>query len=177
MSPVSTTKHPHNTHLLLGNGVLGQHEVCQSRKRPKGVQVRQLGQVVRQQNQVRQVRNSLGDRRLNGRDAVPRKKQGCYARRQGKVSQNLDIVVGEVDGIVRLRRSTRVSRQAKDGEISRVKLTPATPKFSMAGIRCPAHAAKRRLYQLGAPRDQKCSICSFQNAPRRSSSRSLRGLR
>lgn len=44
----------------------------------------------------------------------------------------------------------------------------------MAGILCPVHAAKKPLSTLLY--DQKCSICSSGNVPRRSSSRSFSAL-
>ena len=53
-------------------------------------------------------------------------------------------------------------------------LTPATPRFSMAGILCPVVPKIR--YQLSSP--QSVVSCSFQKyAPRRSNSRSFSGLR
>jgi hypothetical protein len=52
-------------------------------------------------------------------------------------------------------------------------LTPATPRFSIAGILCPADPKIR--YQRSSP--QSVVSCSFQHVPRRSSSRSLSGLR
>jgi len=51
--------------------------------------------------------------------------------------------------------------------------TPATPRFSIAGILWPSRRCICSIQLI----DQKCSTCSLGNAPLRSSSRSLMGLR
>lgn len=74
----------------------------QARESSQRIQVRKLGQVIRRQHQVLEVGNGLCKGRLNARDAVPCEEESRYTGRQGKVSQDLNVIVGEVDGVVRL---------------------------------------------------------------------------
>jgi hypothetical protein len=77
--------------------------MCQPCECSQYIQIRQLSQVVSCEHQVSEIRNRLCESGLHARNAVARKKEGCYARGEGEVSQDLDIVVGEVDGIMRLQ--------------------------------------------------------------------------
>lgn len=90
------------TYLLLRYGIVHQHQVRQPRELAQDVNIGELGNVVRRQDEIREVRHGRGERRLNDGDAVPRKEECRDPRREGEVTQDLDIVVGEVDGIVGL---------------------------------------------------------------------------
>lgn len=86
-----------HSYLFLRDGVVNQHQVCQPGHLGQNIQVRQLRNIVGRENQVSQVRDGLRNRRLNVSDPISRQQQRPYARRQGKVAQNLDIIIGEVD--------------------------------------------------------------------------------
>jgi len=145
------------THLLLRDGVVGEDQVRQTGELGQHVEVRQLGNIVGRQHQVLQVGDGLGQAHLDAGDAVSRQQQRLDARRQREVAQHLDVVVCEVDGIVGLRDghkhavvSQRSTPARGDGVRARApheergkggKLTPATPRFSMAGILCPVPRA------------------------------------
>lgn len=163
------------THLLLRDRVVHQHQLRQLGEGRHDIQVRQLGHLVRGQDQVRQVGYRIREGGLDASDAVARKQKRRYPRRQGEVSQDLDIVVGEVDGVEGLRRSVTRTRPEPGGR-EKKNLRQQHPGSQWRGFGV-LFTPKRQLYQLCSFTDQKCSICSFQNAPRRSSSRSLRGLR
>jgi hypothetical protein len=90
------------THLLLGDGVVLQHEVRQPQERAKRIKVRQLLQVVRLELQVGKQRDRVYEGRLNRADTVACQQEGAYPGAQGEVPQNLDVVVDKVDGILRL---------------------------------------------------------------------------
>lgn len=66
------------------------------------VEVGQLRQAVAGQHEVAQVGDGVGQRGLEGRDPVAREQQGAQAGRQREVGHELDVVVGEVYGIVGL---------------------------------------------------------------------------
>ena len=74
----------------------------QPREGTQRVEIRELAQVIRVQLQVRQVRNRVGQGRLDGGHAVARQKQRLYPRGQREVAQHLDIVVDEVYSILGL---------------------------------------------------------------------------
>ena len=129
----------------------------QLRERAQRIQIRQLGEVVRRQDQGGEVRDRLGQRGLDARDAVAGEQEGAQARREREVGELRDVVVGEVDGILVL---FRVAHGAAMSAIAACSLllrprpdlgcwgrnggwdgfgesTLATPRFSMAGILCP----------------------------------------
>lgn len=66
------------------------------RKLAQHIQIRQLSQLVGRQHQVCQVRDRVGQRRLDRGDAIARQEEGVYPRRQGEVAEGLDVIVGEV---------------------------------------------------------------------------------
>ena len=74
----------------------------QPREGTQRVEIRELAQVIRVQLQVRQVRNRVGQGRLDGGHAVARQKQRLYPRGEREVAQHLDIVVDEVYSILGL---------------------------------------------------------------------------
>lgn len=114
------------THLLLRNRVLGQYEVRQPRELAQHLQIRQLGQAVRREHQVRQVGDRSRERRLDARDTVPRQQKGRYPGRQGEVPQGLNIVIGKVDGIVRLPQAFALANLAVGGNAGFAKKTYAS---------------------------------------------------
>lgn len=69
------------------------------------IQIRQLGEVVGRQDQRREVRDRLGERGLDARDAVAGEQEGAQALREREVGKLGDVVVGEVDCILVLLRS------------------------------------------------------------------------
>ena len=128
-----------STHLLLGDRIVHQHEVRQQRKASQHVEVGQLGQLVGGQHQVAQVGDRARQRGLYARDAVARQQQRRDARRQREVAEEGDVVVGEVDRVVGLDAegiSSQGRRRGREGKSKekKVRLTPAAPRFSMAGI-------------------------------------------
>lgn len=135
------------THLFLRHGVIHQDEVRQPRKFAQNVEIRELGDLIRGQDEVAQVRHRVGCVGLYGGDAVAREEEGGYPRGQGEVAEHGDIVVGEVDRIERLSASHACSVELPRGKEThnqrrgrgdcKEELTPATPRFSMAGIRWP----------------------------------------
>lgn len=68
----------------------------------QGVQISQLGEVVRRQHETRQVREGVGERGLDHGYAVAREEERVEAFGERKVAQLLDVVVGEVYSIMRL---------------------------------------------------------------------------
>lgn len=86
-----------HSYLFLRDGVVNQHQVRQPGHLGQNIQVRQLRDIVRRENQVSQVWDGLRNRRLDISDPISRQQQRSYAWRQGKVAQNLDIIIGEVD--------------------------------------------------------------------------------
>jgi len=142
-----------SAYLSSRNRVLQQHEVRKLSESAQQIQIRQLGEVVGRQDQRREIRDRLGERGLDARDAVAGEQEGAQARREREVGELCDVVVGEVDGILVLFTSVRIvsviclvsqsrveHRRARGaaGEVGRGKSTLATPRFSMAGILCPA---------------------------------------
>lgn len=71
-------------------------------KPPQHVQVRQLRQLVRREHQVPQPRHRGGQAGLDRRNTVAREEEGADARGEGEVAEDLDVVVGEVEGVVGL---------------------------------------------------------------------------
>lgn len=65
------------------------------------IQITQLRQLILRQDQIPQIRDSRHDRRLNDADPIPRKQQRPYPRTEREVPEDLDIVVGEVDRVLR----------------------------------------------------------------------------
>lgn len=78
-------------------------------QRPQRIQIRQLRKIIRRQHQRRQARDRVRDAGLDARDAVARQQQRVQAFRQREVAQDLDVVVGEVNGIVRLFHTRSIS--------------------------------------------------------------------
>ena len=77
------------------------------------IQIRQLGEVVRRQDQGGEVGDRLGQRGLDACDAVAGEQEGTQARREREVGELHNVVVGEVDGILVLfREHTGVSMSA-----------------------------------------------------------------
>lgn len=142
------------THLLLRDGVVHQHQLLQPREPAQHVHVGQLGQLVGREHQVRQVRDRAGERRRDGRDAVARQQQRPDPRGQGEVAEELDVIVGQVDGVLWLKpwgekyRQTWGNQQAQGKEGERKRRTPATPRFSIVGILCPNMCRKKRKKKL-----------------------------
>lgn len=69
------------TYVLLSDRVVFQYQVRQLGECTQGVEVGQLNQVVGFELQVRQVRDGVSQRRLDGTDAVAREEERVYARR------------------------------------------------------------------------------------------------
>jgi hypothetical protein len=67
---------------------------------PEGVQVRQLGHIIRREDQCRQVGDGGSYRRLNMLHPIARKKEGVETRKEGKIPQGGDIVIRKVDRIL-----------------------------------------------------------------------------
>lgn len=66
------------------------------------IQIRQLRQLIRREHQVPQPRHGRRQAGLDRRDAVAREEEGADAGREGEVAEDLDVVVGEVEGVVGL---------------------------------------------------------------------------
>lgn len=66
----------------------------------EGVQVRQLGHIVRREYQRRQVGNGGSYRRLNMLHPIARKKEGVETRKEREIPQGGDIVIRKVDRIL-----------------------------------------------------------------------------
>lgn len=127
----------------------------EARERAQRVEVCQLFDVVALELQVREQRDRVHQRGLYRADAVAGQEESADARAQGEVAQHLDVVVDQVDGILRLQ-AHQVSiipryRELEPEYEKREQLTPATPKFSMAGILCPVRVVEDR-YQLCSSR-------------------------
>jgi hypothetical protein len=86
-------------------------QVCQV---SEGVQIRQLGHIVRRENQRRQVGDGGSYRRLNMLHPIARKKEGVETRKEGKISQGGDIVVRKVDRILVLLPISRLLQLATE---------------------------------------------------------------
>ena len=82
----------------------------QAREPAQNIDVGQLRDVVGGQDEVLEVRDGGGQSGLDGGDAILRQQQGLDARRQREVPQHLDIVVGEVYGILGLFSGESVSQ-------------------------------------------------------------------
>ena len=72
----------------------------QFREPPQRIQIRQLAQLVLRQDEGVQVRDGLGQRRLDAGDAVARAEQRLQARAQREVGEVGDVVVGQVDAVL-----------------------------------------------------------------------------
>lgn len=82
------------------NRILQQHEMGQLREAGQGIEVSQLGEVVRREDEGGEVRDRLGERGRDARDAVAGEQEGAQARREREVGELGDVIVGEVDGIL-----------------------------------------------------------------------------
>lgn len=69
---------------------------------PQRINIRKFGQIIATQHQIRQIRHRGRECGVDGCDAVVREEQRLDARGERKVTQDLDIVVCEVDAIVGL---------------------------------------------------------------------------
>jgi hypothetical protein len=72
-------------------------QVCQV---SQGVQVRQLGHIVRREYQRRQIGDVGSYRRLNMLHPIARKKEGAETRKEGEIPEGGDIVIRKVDCIL-----------------------------------------------------------------------------
>lgn len=71
-------------------------------KSTQHVEVCKLGNTVRRQDEVGKVGYRVRDAGLDAGHAVARQKEGGYPRGQGKVPQDLNVVIGKVDCIMGL---------------------------------------------------------------------------
>lgn len=88
---------------------------------------------------------------------------------------------------IRLRAHSNVFSLGDRGKLEMVAMSlsvrsmascgPATPRFSMVGILWPVESARGEKCVVNYALRSKCSICSFPDIPRRSSSRSFRGFK
>lgn len=130
------------------HGVIHQHQVGESSAAGEGIQVGKFFDHVTVQDDVLEVRGAGGEGGEDLLDSVPGEEEGAEAGREGDVAEDLDVVVGEVDCIVILALGVSFSDFEVEGRermrwMGRRKgLTAATPRFSMAGILCPAKLAQ-----------------------------------
>lgn len=73
----------------------------------QGIEIGELGEIIRREDEGREVGYGSGERGLDAGDAVAGEQEGAQARREREVGELRDVVVGEVDGILVLLRSTR----------------------------------------------------------------------
>lgn len=66
----------------------------------QGIQIAEFGQMIRRQDERRQIRHRRRQGRLDARDTIPGQEQGPQPWREGKVVERGDIIVGEIDGIL-----------------------------------------------------------------------------
>jgi len=90
------------THLLLGHRILHKHQMRQPRKPAEDIQISQLSQTIRCEHKVPKVRDLRRHTRLDKGNAVACEQESVDAWREWKVSEDLDVVVGEVEGIMGL---------------------------------------------------------------------------
>ena len=81
----------------------------QLREGAQGIQIGQLGEVIRREDEGGEVGDRLGERGLNARDPIAGEQEGAQARREREVGELGDVVVGEVDGILVLLCAEPVS--------------------------------------------------------------------
>lgn len=74
----------------------------QPRKAAQDIQICQFSQAIRREHEVPKVRDLRRQAGLNESNAIAREQEGADARREGEVSEDLDVVVGEVKGIMGL---------------------------------------------------------------------------
>ena len=63
------------------------------------IQVGQLGEVVRREDQGLEVWQAIRQRGLDAVDPVARQQEAAQPRGEGEVGQGGDVIVGEVDGV------------------------------------------------------------------------------
>ena len=105
----------------------------QHRKLAQDIQIRQFGKIIRRQDQIPQSRDRSRQAGLDDGDSVAGEQEGADARREGEVAEDLDVVVGEVEGVVGLCAEGQQLGKRGEGK-GKGRRTPATPRFSMAGI-------------------------------------------
>lgn len=131
----------------------------------QNIQVRQLGEIVRRQHQVRQVGNRVGKSRLDGSDAVARQEQCADTRREREIAEDLDVVIREVEGILWLCSRARVSweprKRARRGNAWNTYARDTKVLNSRYSVSCLPAMTKNSISTL-ALNDQKCSICPFR---------------
>lgn len=110
----------------------------QSLELAQSVEVSEFGEIIRRQHQHQQVRDIVGERRLDRGNSVAREQKRRKPLRQREVSELLNIVVREVYRILRLCRGRAVSMGSYAQGLNVGKLTPATPRFSIEGILWPS---------------------------------------
>lgn len=105
------------TYLFPRDRVLHEDQVGECGECAEDVEVGELGEVVRGQDQGREVRQRLREGGLDVRDAVAGEEDGAQARREREVAEELDVVVGEVDCILRLPRISATSFALRSHDI------------------------------------------------------------
>lgn len=93
----------------------------------EGVQVRQLGHIVRREDQRRQVRDGGSYRRLNMLHPIARKKEGVETRKVGEVPQGGDIVIRKVDRILVLLPISIILQLANESSREAQRFEPNIP--------------------------------------------------
>lgn len=88
------------TNLLPRNRILHQHQMRQLGQIPQRIQIRQFPQIIRRQDQRRQIGDRSRQFRVDMIDSIPGKEEGVETWEKGEVSERGDVIVGEIDCIL-----------------------------------------------------------------------------
>lgn len=159
------------TYLFPRDWILHQHQMGQLLEVGQRINIRKLSYVVRRQHERREIRYRLRDRWLDGRNAVPSQEERLQAGREREVGEGVDIVIGEIYGILGLQSISPLT-WPKDHQHDRRRRAPASIWGEGWRKRGKTHTSNTQILNGGdlvactsmtsTQLISKCSISSFQ---------------